>query len=100
LEAAAGCGVQSVEMVSEHAAWTDADISRVKKLARSLRLGVDALIATPDWGKRPVSMVDPAQRNNFLADVRNAIVFAQKLEIPQIILMSGNAIPGRTHEEQ
>ena len=45
-------------------------------------------------------MVDPAHREAFLADVRNAIVYARKLEIPQIILMSGNAIAGRTHEEQ
>ena len=100
LEIAARSGVQSVEMVSEYAGWTDPDIDRVKKLARSLRLGIDVLIATPDWQKRPVSMVDPAQRDNFLADVRSAIVFAQKLEAPQILLMSGNAIPGRTHEDQ
>jgi hydroxypyruvate isomerase len=100
LEIAARSGVQSVEMVSEYAGWTDTDIGRVKKLARSFRLGIDVLIATPDWQKRPVSMVDPAQRDNFLADVRSAVVFAQKLEAPQILLMSGNAIPGRTHEEQ
>jgi len=45
-------------------------------------------------------MVDPAQRENFLADVRNAITYAQKLEVPQILLMSGNAIQGRIHDEQ
>jgi hydroxypyruvate isomerase len=100
LETAARAGVQSVEMVGEYANWTDADIARIKKLARSFRLGMDALIATPDWNKRPVSMVDPAQRDNFLADVRNAITYAQKIEVPQILLMSGNAIPGRTHDEQ
>jgi hydroxypyruvate isomerase len=100
LEDAARSGFESVQMVGEYAAWTDADIGRVTKLARSLRLGLDVLIATPDWPTRPVSMVDPAQRDNFLADVRNAIRYAQKLEVPQILLMSGNAIPGRTHEEQ
>jgi hydroxypyruvate isomerase len=61
---------------------------------------MDTLLGSPDWGKRPVSMVDPAHREAFLADVRNAIVYARKLEIPQIILMSGNAIAGRTHDEQ
>jgi len=100
LETAARSGVQSVEMVAEYANWTDADIARIKKLARSFRLGMDALIATPDWNKRPVSMVDPAQRGNFLADVRNAITYAQKLEVSQILLMSGNAMAGRTHDEQ
>ncbi len=42
LETAARSGVQSVEMVGEYANWTDADIARVKKLARSFRLGIDA----------------------------------------------------------
>ena len=100
LETAARAGVQSVELVGEYADWTDTDIARVKKLARSLRLGMDVLIATPNWQKRPVSMVDPAQRENFLADVQKAITVASQLEVPQILLMSGNAIPGRTHEEQ
>jgi len=100
VESAARAGLQSVELVGEYAGWTDADIARVLKLCRSFRMGLDTLIATPDWNKRPVSMVDPAQRENFLADVRTAIGFAKKLEIPQIILMSGNAIPGKSHEEQ
>jgi hydroxypyruvate isomerase len=100
LEIAARSGVQSVELVGEYSEWTDTDIARVKKLLASYRLGMDVLIATPNWPSRPVSMVDPAQRDNFLADVRKAIDYAHKLEVPQILLMSGNAIPGRTHEEQ
>jgi hydroxypyruvate isomerase len=100
LETAARAGLQSVELVAEYTAWSDADLARIRKLARSFGLGMDALIATPDWGKRPVSMVNPAERDQFLADLRNAITVARKLETPQIILMSGNAIPGRTHEEQ
>jgi len=100
LETAARAGLQSVELIGEYAAWTDADIARVKKTARSFGLGMDTLLGSPDWGKRPVSMVDPAHREAFLADVRNAIEYARKLEIPQIILMSGNAIEGRTHDEQ
>ena len=100
LEAAARAGVQSVELVAEHVNWTDAELARNKKLCRSFGLGIDTIIATPDWAKRPVSMLDPAQRENFLADVRTAIGFAQKLEVPQIILMAGNTIPGRTRDSQ
>ena len=100
LETAARAGLQSVELIGEYASWSDADIGRVKKTARSFGLGIDALLASPDWNKRPVAMVDPAMRDAFLADVRNAITFAQKLEVPQIILMSGNTIAGRTHAEQ
>lgn len=100
VESAAKAGLQSVELVAEYVNWSDADIARVLKLCRSFRLGMDTLIATPDWSKRQVSMVDPAERENFLADVRRAITFAKKLEVPQIILMSGNAIAGRTHDDQ
>ncbi|HXG34631.1 MAG TPA: TIM barrel protein [Bryobacteraceae bacterium] len=100
LEIAAKAGLQSVELVAEHVQWSDAEIERMKKLARSLGLGMDTIIATPNWGNRPVSMVNPDHRENFLNDVRQAITFARKLEIPQIILMSGNEIPGRSREEQ
>jgi hydroxypyruvate isomerase len=100
VEAAARAGLQSVELVAEHVNWSDADIARALKHCRSFKMGMDTLIATPDWSKRPVSMVDAAQREGFLADMRRAITFARKLEIPQVILMSGNAIAGRAHEDQ
>ncbi len=100
LEAAARAGFQSVELVGEYATWPDSEVAHVKKMCRSFGLGMDMLLATPNWDKRPVSMVDPAQRQNFLADVGNAIRYAQELEISQILLLSGNAIPGRTYEEQ
>jgi hydroxypyruvate isomerase len=100
LEIAAKAGLQSVELVSEHIKWTDAQVRDMKKLAESFRLGMDTIIGQPDWKMRPVSMVDPAQRDNFLKDIETAITWAQKLEIPQIILMSGDAIPGKTDAEQ
>jgi len=100
VEAAARAGLQSIELVAEHTAWPDTEIAAKKKFVSSFGLGMDTLIATPDWGKRPVSMVDPAQRGNFLADLRNAVDSAKKLDISQIILMSGNEVPGRTRDAQ
>jgi hydroxypyruvate isomerase len=100
LEVAAAAGCQSVELVGEYAEWSNATAKDMKKVATSLHLGMDTLIATPDWGKRPVSMVIPEQRDAFLADVRNAIAWAKKFEIPQIILMSGNEVPGKSRDEQ
>ncbi|MBM3774488.1 MAG: TIM barrel protein, partial [Acidobacteria bacterium] len=99
-EIAARAGLQSVELVSEYVDWSDADIARVQKQVRSFRLGIDTLVATPDWISRPVSMLDPAQRANFLADVSRALRFAQKLEVPYLILMSGNTLAGRSRGEQ
>jgi hydroxypyruvate isomerase len=100
LEVASQSGVESVELVSEHSEWTDAQIRDMKKLAASLHLKMDTIIGQLDWKHRPVTMVKPEDREGFLSDVRQAIVFAQKLDVPQIILMSGDEVPGRTREEQ
>ena len=66
LQIAAKSGIQSVELVSEHINWTEAEIRSMKKLAGSFGLAMDTIIATPDWKNRPVSMVNPQQRDNFL----------------------------------
>ncbi|HYM09266.1 MAG TPA: TIM barrel protein [Bryobacterales bacterium] len=100
LETAAQAGISSTQLVSEWANWSDAEFSRINALRRSLRLGVDALLAQTDWKHRPVTLVNPADRAGFLADLRRAFVAAQKLECPRIILMSGDNRPGVPHDEQ
>jgi hydroxypyruvate isomerase len=100
LEIASGAGIQSVELVSEAAHWDAAEISRAKQLARSLHVRMDSILASENWKRRPVSMVRPEQRDAFLADVRDALVLADKLEVPQVILMSGDQVPGQTYEAQ
>jgi hydroxypyruvate isomerase len=100
LEIAAKAGIQSVQLVGEHTAWSEADIERVRKTLRSFRLAIDALSSVPNWSREPVSMLDPAQRENLLKEVEKNILVARKLEVPRLLLMSGNAIPGRTYEEQ
>lgn len=99
-ELAARAGFQSVESLTQYAAWSDADIARVRGLCRSHHMGVDTILAQQDWKKRPVSMVDPAHRETFLADVRKAIVYAQKLDIPHVSVNSGLSAAGKTAEQQ
>jgi hydroxypyruvate isomerase len=100
VQIAARAGMQSIELVGEYAEWSPGEAAAKLKFVRSFDLGIDTIIATPNWGSRPVSMVNPDHRANFLADVRKAIEWSQRLEVPQIILMSGNVIPGRTYAEQ
>lgn len=100
LEIAARAGLQSVELVGEFRGWSDADLSRVKKLARSLRMGMDTISSTPNWKREPISMVDPAQRANLLKEVEKNLAVAQKLEVPMALLMSGDAIEGKGYAEQ
>jgi hydroxypyruvate isomerase len=99
-ELAAKAGFQSVESLTQYAAWSDADVARVRKLCQSLHLGVDTVLAQQDWKKRPVSIVDPAHRDTFLGDIRNAIVYAKKLDIPNVSVTSGLSAAGKTYEQQ
>jgi hydroxypyruvate isomerase len=100
MEAAAKAGLESVEFVGEHYEWSDADIARVKSLARSLKLGIDTLSSVPRWGQQKINMVEPAGRDVFLKEVEKNLVFAQKLDIPMALLMSGNAVPSLSFEQQ
>lgn len=100
LDVAAAAGCDSVELVGEHLAWSDAECDRMKKLAASMKLGMDTISSTPNWNREKVSMIDPAQREGFLKEFNRNLEFAKKLGIPQMLLMSGNAITGRTFDEQ
>lgn len=100
LEIAAKAGCESVELVGEHLEWSDADVKAKLATAKSLKLGMDTISAMPNWGKEPVSMLDPAQRPSMLKEVARQIEWAKRLEIPQLLLMSGNAIAGRSFDEQ
>ena len=100
IEIAARAGCESMQMLAQYATWSDPEVARVRKLCESHRIGMHALLAQADWKKRPVSIVDSAHREGFLADVRNAVVFAQKLGISQIIVTSGLSPAGRTQQEQ
>jgi hydroxypyruvate isomerase len=100
LATAADAGLQSVELVNEHEDWSDADAAKYKRLVTSYGMHIDTILASRDWVKRPVSLVNPAHREAFLADVRHAIGWAKKLDVPQIILMSGNIQPEMSHEAQ
>jgi hydroxypyruvate isomerase len=100
LATAAEAGIQSVELVSEYVNWSDADVEKYKRLAQSYGLGMDALLSQTDWVHRPVTMVSPAHRDAFLKDVRDAIGWAKKLNVPQVIVLSGNEQPEMTREAQ
>jgi hydroxypyruvate isomerase len=100
LATAADAGIQSVELIYEYDDWSDLDAAKYKRMAASYGMHMDTLLASRDWVKRPVSLVNPEHREAFLADVRHAIGWAKKLDIPQIILMSGNIQPGMTHDAQ
>lgn len=98
--AAAEAGLQAVELVNEQQAWSDAEVAKYKRLVESYRMRMDTVVCQTDWTTRPVTMVNPAHRAGFLQDVKKAMEWAKKLDVPQIILLSGNEQPGLSREEQ
>ena len=100
LAIAARAGIQSVELVSEQLSWSDAEAAKYKSLAQSYGIGLDTIVGNHDWITRPVTMVNPAHREAFLQDIRDSTVSAKKLNIPQIIVLSGNEQAGMNHEMQ
>jgi hydroxypyruvate isomerase len=100
LAAAAEAGLQAVELVNEQRAWSGAEVAKYKRLVESYRMRMETVVGQTDWTTRPVTMVNPAHRDGFLQDVKNAMEWAKKLDVPQIILLSGNEQPGLSREEQ
>ena len=98
--AAAAAGLQAVELVDEQVAWSGAEVTKYKRLLESYRLRPDTVVGQREWTKRPVTMVNPAHREGFLQDVKTAIQWAKKLDVPQVILLSGNEQPGLSREQQ
>jgi hydroxypyruvate isomerase len=93
-------GIQSAEMTSDYRTWSDADAEHYRKLARSYGFGFDTLMAQTDWARQPNSMVNPEHLERFLKELSEAIAWAKRLDVPQVLLMSGNEQPGMSYETQ
>src|SRR5256886_4741602 len=92
LEKAAEAGYQAVELVKEFENWTDAVFRRGNSNKRSLGIPFDATAGV--W----TGTADPAARDKFVADLKNFLPIAEKLECPAIIVLSGNRVEGLSHD--
>lgn len=100
LEIAAKAGLQCVGLTSEYAEWNDADMDLFKKRCQSFGLGIHSVQALSNSKDRPLSMVDAAAREAFLDAVRRAIAAAQKLDVPQISVQSGEQLKAPDPRQQ
>ena len=90
----AEAGYNQVELVGEYAAWSQADFARANAAHKRLGIRFDATAGL----KNGVS--EPAARDAFLAELRQALVPMETLSIPSMIVLSGNVVPGLTREQQ
>ena len=93
LATAADAGIQSVELIDEYEGWSDADAAKYKRMVTSYGMHMDTILASHDWVKRPVSLVNPAHRDAFLADIRHAIICAKKLDVQVVRRPVGEVAP-------
>ena len=94
LEKVASAGYTNVELVGEFKKWSETDFKNVADARRRLGISFDAT------GGVEHSLTDPAQRDAFLADVKNLLPAMEKLECPALILLTGNKVPSLSHEAQ
>jgi hydroxypyruvate isomerase len=94
LEKVAAAGFRNVELVGEYKKWSDDDFRRANAKRRELSIRFDTTAGLAH------GIGDPRARQAFLADLRNELPIMEKLEIPSIIVMSGNRIDGMAPEEQ
>jgi len=94
LEKVAEAGYHAVELVDEFKNWSDDDFRRANRKKESLGITFDATA-----GVRK-GIADPGGGDAFLANLKNFIPTATKLECNQIIVLSGNRVEGASHEAQ
>ncbi len=87
-------GYTNVELVGEYAKWTDADFTRANVARKSLGIHFDATAGLHN------GIANPAVRDAFLAELKQAFTPMQKLDCPAMIVLSGNIVPGLSREQQ
>jgi hydroxypyruvate isomerase len=87
-------GYTNVELVGEYKNWSEADFARANEARKRLGIQFDA---TAGLGH---GVGDPSVRDAFLAELQKGLGPMQTLECPAMIVLSGNVIPGMSHEDQ
>jgi hydroxypyruvate isomerase len=94
LAKAAEAGYSNVELVGEYEKWSDADFDRANAARKQLGIHFDATAGLHN------GIGNPAVRDGFVAELKEALVPMERLDCPAMIVLSGNMVPGLSHEAQ
>src|SRR5208282_5739905 len=94
LEKVAQAGYKNVELVGEYDSWTEADFSRANAKREELGINFDCTAGL----KHGVSV--PEHREPLLDELRHALPIMEKIDCPNMILLSGNRVPGLPRDVQ
>lgn len=89
----AEAGYHAVELVGEYDRWSPAEFSRARQQLKRLGILVDASSGIQ------ASLCDPEQRETLLKQIRSRLPALAELECPRLILLTGDQVPGLTHEQ-
>lgn len=90
----AEAGYSNVELVGEYAHWSKAEFDNANAVRRRVGIRFDATAGLKH------GIADPAQRDVFLSELKEAFVPMRVLGCPAMIVLSGNAVPGLSREAQ
>lgn len=90
----AEAGYTNIELVGEYAKWSESDFDKANAAAKKLGIHFDATAGLRN------GIGNPAVRDAFLAELKTALTPMEKLSCPAMIVLSGNIIPGLSHEAQ
>ena len=94
LEKVAAAGFKYVQLVGEYQKWTEEDFRRANAKRRALGISFDTTAGLAH------GVGYPREREAFLNDLRKELPTMEKLDIPSVIVMSGDHIPNLASEVQ
>jgi len=90
----AEAGYTNVELVGEYNKWSEADYAKAIAAAKQHGIHFDTTAGLHN------GVGNPAVRDEFLAELKAALTPMEKLSCPAMIIMSGNIVPGLSHQDQ
>jgi hydroxypyruvate isomerase len=90
----AKAGYTNVELVGEYLGWSAKDFARANAVLKKHGILVDAIAGLTH------GVANPDTRDAFLDELKSALTPMETLGCPAMIVLSGNVIPGVTHQAQ
>ena len=92
----AEAGYNKIQLVGEYDAlhWSQADYDRANAARKRLGMEFDATAGLHN------GISDPGTRDAFLAELKEALTPMETLSCPAMIVLSGDVVPGLSHEAQ
>ena len=94
LKKVAEAGYTNVELVGEYEHWADAEYESANRARKELGIKFDATAGLKN------GVANAMVRDAFLQELQDAFMPMDRLEIPAMIVLSGNVVEGQTRAEQ